>query len=360
MSDALAQAIENIRNAPNVGGYDEARVKQGVVLPILSALGWNPFDIDEVTPEFGGGRVDFCLRIGGQSKVFIEAKRGGEDLASHQTQLVGYSSESGVGLAALVNGLEWRFYLPLREGASEDRVFAAVNMASDADAASDILLGVLSKDAVASGSAIGYAEDMLQRQLQARLVSETLPAAWKSLLSEPDGALIESLANRVEAISQTVPSAAQVRSFLAAVAEGTSEPSGGGQWQSTENRENRQRTPTRNRQNRTANQRSRKEPTRGFRFQGEMRRASSWVENLQKFAEIMHERHADEFRQKVAPLRGRSRVYYSRSDARMTSPKPIGVSGWFVEAHGNAQTIRERCAQLATAFGYNESDIEFL
>ena len=349
MSDALAQAIENIRNDPNVGGYDEARVKQGVVLRILSALGWNPFDIDEVAPEFGGGRVDFCLRIGGQSKVFIEAKRGGEDLASHQTQLVGYSSESGVGLAALVNGLEWRFYLPLREGASDARVFAAVNIASDASAASEVLLGVLSKDAVESGSAIGYAEDMLQRQIRARLVSETLPAAWDSLLSDPDDALVKALANKVEAISQISPSASQVRSFLSAVAEGTSEQSRGGQ--------NRR---VRNDQERTQIRRSPAQPTRGFRFLGDRHVSPSWAGNLQKFAEIMHERHAAEFRQKVAPLRGHSRVYYSRSDARMTAPKPIGTSGWFVETNFGATGARDQCIQLATAFGYNESDIEFL
>ena len=349
MSDALAQAIENIRNDPNVVGYDEARVKQGVVLRILSALGWNPFDIDEVTPEFGGGRVDFCLRIGGQSKVFIEAKRGGEDLASHQTQLVGYSSESGVGLAALVNGLEWRFYLPLRKGVSDERVFASVNIASDADGASDILLGVLSKDAVASGSAVKRAEGMLQRQIRAKIVSETLPNAWNSLLSDPDDALVELLANRVEAISQTVPSDSQVRSFLAAVAEGTSEQSRGG------------RTPrVRNDQERAQIRKSPAQPTRGFRFLGVRHRASNWVGNLQKLAEIMYERHPDEFQQKVASLQGRIRPYYSLSNENMRSPQRIGTSGWFVEAHGSAQTIRSQCIRLATAFGYNESDIEFL
>ena len=363
MSDALTQAIENIRNDPNVVGYDEASVRQIVVLQILNALGWNTFARDEVTPEFGGGRVDYCLRIGGQSEVFIEAKRGGEDLADHQTQLVGYAKDSGVGLAALVNGLEWRFYLPLREGASEDRVFAAVNIATGADAASEVLLNVLSKDAVESGSAVKRAEGMLQRQIHARLMNETLPAAWKSLLSEPDDALVKLLANRVETISETVPSAAQVRNFLAAVAGGTGEASRGGQARPSGNIRNQnenRRTPTRNRRNRTANQRSRKEPTRGFRFLGEIRRASSWVENMQNFAEIMHERHPVEFARVAIQIRGRSIAYFSRSDARMRSSRPIGTSGWFAETHGNAQTMRNRCIQLATAFGYNESDIEFL
>lgn len=354
MSDALAQAIENIRNDPNVGGYDEASVRQGVVLRTLAVLGWDPFDLSEVTPNFavGGGRADYCLRIGGQSKIVVEVKRGGEDLAAHQSRLVGYSSAGGVGLAALANGLEWRFYLPLREGASDNRMFAAVNVASDANAAVDVLSNVLSKDAVASGSAAQYAETLLQRQLHAKIVSETLPAAWNSLMSDPDDALIELLANKVKAISGAVPSASQVRSFLLAAGGTGAPPSGNG--------ERRQRTQTRNRQNRTAIRRSPAQPTRGFRFLGEMRRASSWVENMQKFAEIMHERHAAEFGQKVAPIRGHSRVYYSRSDARMTAPKPIGTSGWFVETNFGAKSARELCIRLATAFGYNESDIEFL
>ena len=91
------------------------------MLQILAALEWDQFSYAEVTPEFvvSRGKVDYSLQISGQSKVFIEVKRGGEDMSPHQDQLLRYSFERGVSLAALTNGLEWWFYLPLREGSWE-------------------------------------------------------------------------------------------------------------------------------------------------------------------------------------------------------------------------------------------------
>ncbi len=358
MSDALAQAIENIRNDPNVVGYDEASVRQGVVLRVLNALGWDPFDRDEVTPEFGvsGGLVDYNLQIDGKSKVFIEVKRGGEDLTSHQDQLLRYSFGGGVGLATLTNGLDWWFYLPLREGSWEQRRFSAISVkSSDSDNAQTVFANALSKNGVASGSAIKYGENLLEQQRLAMRVKETLPKAWQALISEPDGLLVDLLTERSESLYGVKPSDSQVRRFLSAEAgRKQSESPNGGQ---TGNNENQKRS----RQTRlSGNTRAQRTPTSGFRFLGETRHASNWVGNMRDFAKIIYERHTDEFPQKVAPLQGRTRPYYSRSSETMRSPQPIGESGWFVETHGSAQTIRNQCIRLATAFGYNESDIEFL
>ena len=89
MSEMLSSAIENIRSNTDVAGLDEASIRQVVVLQILYALGWNQYDYDEVKPEapVGDGRVDYSLQIEGRGKVFIEVKRGGENLSSHQEQL---------------------------------------------------------------------------------------------------------------------------------------------------------------------------------------------------------------------------------------------------------------------------------
>ena len=217
MSDALVQAIENIRNDPNVGGYDEASVRQVVVLQILNALGWNPFDRGEVTPEFGvgGGLVDYCLQIGGQSKVFIEVKRGGENLSPHQDQLLRYSFSDGVGLATLTNGLDWWFYLPLQEGSWEERRFSAISITStNKDETRSVFSNALSKSKVASGSAVEYGEDLLNQQRLAMLVNATLPDAWQELISEPDGLLVDLLAEKSERIAGVKPSDSQVRRFL--------------------------------------------------------------------------------------------------------------------------------------------------
>ena len=57
MNDRLTAEIERIRSDKSIPALDEASVKQGVILPILNALGWDTFDTNEVKPEHSvGGR----------------------------------------------------------------------------------------------------------------------------------------------------------------------------------------------------------------------------------------------------------------------------------------------------------------
>ena len=363
MSVALAQAIGNIRNDPNVGGYDEASVRQVVVLQILSALGWNQFDRGEVTPEFGvgGGLVDYSLQIDGQPKVFIEVKRGGENLSPHQDQLLGYSFGRGVGLATLTNGLDWWFYLPLQEGLWEERRFSAISITStNEDEARSVFNNALSKSGVASGSAVEYGEGLLERQRQAILVNATLPNAWQALISEPDGLLVDLLAEKSERIAGVKPSDLQVRRFLRDMVARSSTAAPASETTNIPNAPSihTPRTTVPNRPVRVGSRRNPR-PTE-FAFLGSRYPVTTWKDVLQKFSEIVYERHPDTFEERVTTLRGRSKIYYSRNQSDLNQPRPVGASGFFLETQWTAQAIRERCAQLATAFGYNESDIEFL
>jgi len=86
MKEKLVSAINEIRNNTSIIISDEASIKSGVVLRLLSVMGWNPFDVNEVKPEYSveSKRVDFALRINGTNKVFIEVKRPNENLERHQ------------------------------------------------------------------------------------------------------------------------------------------------------------------------------------------------------------------------------------------------------------------------------------
>ena len=86
MKERLVSAINEIRNNKSMLMSDEASIKSGVILRLLSILGWNPFDVNEVKPEYTveSKRVDFSLRINGINKVFIEVKRPSENLETHQ------------------------------------------------------------------------------------------------------------------------------------------------------------------------------------------------------------------------------------------------------------------------------------
>ena len=76
MQQELTDVVLDIRGNRDLLTTDEASIKAGVVLRLLRVLGWDPFNIREITPEYaiGGRRVDSALRVLGANKVF--ASRG--------------------------------------------------------------------------------------------------------------------------------------------------------------------------------------------------------------------------------------------------------------------------------------------
>ena len=81
MKTELSSFINKVKNNSKVFTYDEAATKQALIIPIIQILGWNPFDIDEVTPELtvSGKRVDFALSINNSNEYFVEVKKTSED-----------------------------------------------------------------------------------------------------------------------------------------------------------------------------------------------------------------------------------------------------------------------------------------
>lgn len=123
MLEQLIAYIESLKVNPKVSSFDEAATKQAIILPLLHLLGWNTYNIDEVTPEFSveNRRVDYSLRLNSSNEVFIEVKKTGEELGNYQEQLLDYSFRQGVELAILTNGITWWFYLPTKKRRLESK-----------------------------------------------------------------------------------------------------------------------------------------------------------------------------------------------------------------------------------------------
>lgn len=195
----------------------EEATKQGAVLPVLSALGWNCFNIQEVTPEFsvGNGRIDYCLRINSKSAVFIEVKRATENLERHEKQLLEYSFTYGVEIAVLTNGLTWWFYLPLLEGNWQQRKFISIDIRQQKIKNSlNYLNDFLSKKSILDGSAVQKAKEVKKSQEKVILVKKAIPDAWKQLIDEPDEMLLEIFADRVEGLCGHSPDLELLTEFI--------------------------------------------------------------------------------------------------------------------------------------------------
>ncbi|MGI6623948.1 MAG: hypothetical protein ACOX57_00815 [Limnochordia bacterium] len=195
----------------------EEAVRQAAVLPILSYLGWDTYNIMEVTPEYRveSGRVDYCLQYGTRKAAYIEVKRTLEDLEQHQKQLLEYAFTDGVELAALTNGHLWWLYLPLSGANWQQRRFFTIDIREQApgDAAAHFR-DFLSKETVGNGSALQRARTIHAGREKKRRVRDTIPKAWASLLLDSDEELLELLANKVEGMCGYRPEQKQLADFL--------------------------------------------------------------------------------------------------------------------------------------------------
>jgi len=217
MNKELLKLINNFKRSRKLISFDEAATKQAVILRILKVLGWDSYNIDEVYPEYsvGGKRVDYALRHNNRNKVFIEVKKSNEDLDKHQEQLLNYSFQEGVKLAILTNGISWWFYLPLREGNWEQRKFYTIEIYDQET--EDIVRKFeefLSKENVISDRAIENAESIYKSKQKEYLIKETLPKAWKKIITDPNEILIELLADTTEKLCGYKPDNKTIEQFL--------------------------------------------------------------------------------------------------------------------------------------------------
>jgi len=217
MQNSLEQLIIRLSKNQNLINNVEEATKQGAVLPILSLLGWNCFDVEEVSPEFsvGNGRVDYCLRINQRKAVFIEVKRATEELERHEKQLLEYAFEYGVNIAILTNGLTWWFYLPLVDGIWQQRKYFSIDIKQQkSDEVSKHFQEFLSKESIIDGSALKKALLVKEGREKNKSIKEAIPKAWKQLLEEPDDFLLELFADKVESICGYSPNPDILKTFI--------------------------------------------------------------------------------------------------------------------------------------------------
>ena len=351
MNDRLTAEIERIRSNSSIPSLDEANVKQGVILPILNILDWDPFNIDEVKPEYsvGGGNVDYSLRLNGDNRVFLEAKRPSQDLEVHQEQLLNYAFKHGVPLAVLTNGLNWWFYLPLQAGSWEERRFSVIDLCNqDVSRTAGELKNFLSKENVSLGIAVAIAENLLEKLWKAQKIEETLPKAWNQLITDPDDQLLALLNQKVMELCGWGADLDQIKRFLANLPKPapplpTSTP-------------HPLPSPRAKQLNQSRGNYNGNKIVR-FSFDGQTYNVNKSYDLLLILAEQIYLLHPADFH-RVDDLTGTKRRYFSRDREGMTQPKAIGHSGYYLETHMAANRFHTLSHRLISLFGYTPDALQ--
>jgi hypothetical protein len=214
MIERLKTFLETLESNTN---FDEAATKQAIILPLLHMLGWNTYNIDEVTPEFSveNRKVDYSLRLNNTNEFFLEVKKTGVDLEKFQEQLLDYSFRWGVELAALTNGTTWWFYLPTKKGDWKTRKFYTIDIIQqESYDVAQRFIDLLSKANVQTGKALHHAESIYKGKLKKKAIEEALPEAWNKLISEPDSLLLDLLSETTEKLCGFKPEVERVTRFL--------------------------------------------------------------------------------------------------------------------------------------------------
>ena len=118
--DSIRQIAKVYTERKDIIQTEEA-TKNALIMPFISALGYNVFDPTEVVPEFTadvgikkGEKVDYAIIKDGKPIMLIEAKWSGETLdVSKESQLMRYFNATPAKIGVLTNGHEYRFYTDL-------------------------------------------------------------------------------------------------------------------------------------------------------------------------------------------------------------------------------------------------------
>ncbi|HHT9126173.1 MAG TPA: type I restriction endonuclease [Candidatus Brocadiia bacterium] len=352
MKEQLLSFIENIRADKRIDSFDEAATKQGIILPLLSNLGWNIFNIDEVKPEqeAGEGNVDYALRLNNKDKIFIEVKRVNEDLEKHQEQLLDYSFKKGVWLAILTNGVSWWFYLPLYEGSWYERKFYTIDMLQqEPDDIATKFIDFLSKENINNEKAILNAESVYRGQQKRKILRETLHKAWNKIITEPDELLMDLINDTTEKLCGYKADSELIEQFLL---------TNRGQFLLSEIQ--LPKPPL-----------EKKKPLikseapgdyigksiMGFYFKNKKYEVRSWHDLLMELSSLIYSLHRNEF-ERALELRGTKRPYFTRNKNELRIPEKISNSNIFVEVNLNANNIVKICYDLLAIFGYSQRDLQ--
>lgn len=350
MREKLLSFIIQLKSDKRLVSFDEASTKQAVILRILSIIGWDTFNIDEVFPEYsvGGKKVDFSLRYSNANKTFIEVKKIGEDLEKHQEQLLNYSFQEGVKLSILTNGVTWWFYLPLHEGSWEQRKFYTIEIYNQvAEDIVDRFIDYLAKENIVSGKAITNAEDIYRSKQKDYLIKETFPKAWNELISEPDEILIDLIAERTEKICGFKPDHLTVEDFISSnitEIEISHRLDTGRKVELPRRKIGAEKVESYSSKSVTA-----------FTFKNTRYEVRFWKDILIKICSLMSSIHRNNF-ERVLNLRGRKRPYFTKNSNELRIPGKIEGTDIFVETNFSANSIVKMCFNVLSLFGYSEGD----
>lgn len=348
----LIEFIKKIQSDDRFGTFDEAAIKQGIVLKILSLLDWDPFDVDEVQPEYEiqGSKVDFCLKKEKANKVFILVRKNEKDFPKHQDKVISICAQGKVPVGILTNGLTWWFFLPLVQGSADEKKFLIIEMGSQkAEEASETFENFLTKENVVSGEAEKAAEDIYTARQREFFIKETLPKAWAQIMSDPKKWLADILGSVTEALCGYHPDRDVIEEFISS------------KFSEKVDLENlihpKPAAPPQ-----PAKAAVRADDYTGksivsFTLKGTRYDVKSWKAMFLKFCELVLPKHKEDL-DVLFTLSKPGKEYFSKNPYQLLTCEKIAGTGMYVDVNLTAREVVELSQKMLHLLGYEENALQ--
>jgi hypothetical protein len=354
----LLEFISEIQSDERYSTFDEAATKQGVVLKILSLLEWDPFNIDEIHPEYpvGNGKVDFSLRSKDADKAFILVRKGGKGLQKHQEELIDLAAQKSVKMGALTDGSTWWFFLPLLGETLEEKNFQTLDLTKNK--AREIAKGLnefLSKQNVTSGRAIKAAEEIYLTKQREIMLKENLPKAWRKLMNEPEKWLVELVGEMTKKMCGYKPDRETVEKFIANEADAKADIS------SILKPKPAAQTPPPPPQPPPSKASAKPFDYTGktitsFSLKGKTHEVKSWKAMLLKLCDVIFPKHKDDL-DIVLTLSEGDKEFFSKNPYEFLTGERIPGTDIYVDVNLKAMEVVDLSKKILSLFGYSPSDL---
>ena len=346
--DKLIKFLNEIQTDKKFRDFDEASIKQAIILKILSLLGWDPFDFNEIQPEYSvkKQKIDFVLKQNDSPEVFLVVEKGLDNFKSHIDTLLDSAEQSHANIAIYTNGLSWWFFLPSAEGSIDDKRFWAIDTGKEkADLIARRFHDFLSKENIVDGKAVKLAEEICNKRKEVMLINEHLPKAWEKVINEPEKYLIDILSEVTKNLCGYKPKREKVMEFVKAEGKKKSKKS--------EYYEVNDLTKISNDKSKNS---YKGKVIKSFNFEGNKCNINSWQELPWELCNIILKKHRESF-ENVLFISLKGRDFFSDNPYQFIMNKEIPGTGIFINTDLSEVAAVALCNEILNVFGHSESDL---
>ena len=349
--DKIIQFLKELQTDKKFRDFDEASVKQAIVLKILALLGWDPFDVNEIQPEYSTKKqkIDFVLKQNNSFEVFLIVKKGLDNFKAHIETLLETSQKSNAKIAIYTNGLSWWFFLPSAEGTIDDKRFWSIDAGKEKiEIIARRLNDFLSKDSVIKGGSVKLAEEICNKRKEVMLINEYLPKAWEKVINEPEVYLVDVISEVTKGLCGYKPKREKVMEFVKAEGKIKSKKAEPAESIDVDDL-------TKIADNRPKN--GYKGTTiKSFLFKGKEYIVKIWEDLPLELCNVIYKKHKDSF-ENVLYITLKGRDFFSDNAYQFIVNKEIPGTGIYLNSDLTETVAVGLCNEILNLFGYEENDL---